>query len=328
MNRVTRFIGGAWFQRAVILIIMCVVMLFFERKFFTGSNASSILFAISIYGVMACGMLFVVLLGGLDLSVGSMAAVSACIVAQITLGSGYTVAGLLTGIAASLGFSLVVGAVHGLCVTYMKMPSFVVTLSTKYILYGLAPVITGGSFIYYPQEMATNTAVRVIYSFGNARPAGVPMPVIFFVAVIAVSGFVLAATTYGRRLYAIGGNATASVLVGIRVRRDTVAAYMASSLLAALAGIVLSSVNMQAGQTTAQGYEGSVLMAMIVGGINLGGGEGDVPGAIFGALFAGLIGNVMTLLSVPSDFQKAVQGAIILAAVCLNAVSGKRRAHK
>jgi ribose/xylose/arabinose/galactoside ABC-type transport system permease subunit len=300
---------------------MFAVMAVLEPKFFTGSNASSVLFAISVYGMMACGMLFVVLLGGLDLSVGSMAAVSACVVAQITLKSGYTAQGLLTGVAAAAGLSLAVGAAHGLCVTYMQMPSFVVTLSTKYILYGLAPIITGGSFIYYPQEMDTNAAVRVIYSLGNARVANIPTPVIFFAAVVLISGFVLAATTYGRRLYAVGGNATAAKLVGIRVKRDSVAAYMASSFLAAMAGTVLSSMNMQAGQTTAQGYEGSVLMAMIVGGINLAGGEGDVSGAVFGALFAGLINNIMTLLSVPSDFQKAVQGAIILAAVCLNMYS-------
>ncbi|MDR1590293.1 MAG: ABC transporter permease [Oscillospiraceae bacterium] len=321
---VRRFFGGAWGQRIVILALIFAVMAVAEPKFFTGSNASSVLFAISIYGMMACGMLFVVLLGGLDLSVGSMAAVSACIVAQITMKSGYSGAGLLTGIVAAIAASIAVGVLHGLCVTYMRMPSFIVTLSTKYILYGVAPIITGGSFIYYPQEMDSNSAVNFIYSLGNKRIANVPMPVIFFAAVVVIAGFTLASTTYGRRLYALGGNPTASALVGVRVRRDTVAAYVVSSLLAALSGIVLSSVNMQAGQTLAQGYEGSVLMAMIVGGINLAGGEGTISGAVFGALFAGLINNMMTLLSVPSDFQKAVQGAIILVAVCINAYSGRR----
>jgi ribose/xylose/arabinose/galactoside ABC-type transport system permease subunit len=323
------FAGGAWGRRALILAIIFAVMAVFETavfetEFFSGSNASSVLFAISIYGIMSCGMLFTVLLGGLDLSVGSMAAVSACVVAQITLSSGYTPAGLLTGVAAALGLAVAVGAVHGICVTYMRMPPFVVTLSTKYILYGLAPIVTSGAFIYYPQEMGSNSALRFIYSLGNARPANIPMPVILFAAAVLISGLTLAATKYGRRLYAIGGGAAAAALVGVRVRRDTIVAYMVSSVLSAIAGIVLSSVNMQAGQTTAQGYEGSVLMAMIVGGINLAGGEGDISGAVFGALFAGLINNVMTLLSVPSDFHKTVQGAIILAAVCLSAYSGGR----
>ncbi|MDR2357819.1 MAG: ABC transporter permease [Oscillospiraceae bacterium] len=323
--KIRQFIGGAWGQRVAILVIICAVMAVFERQFFTAANAASVLFTISVYGTMACGMLFVVLLGGLDLSVGSMAGVAACIVARLVQDSGYTAEGVIGGMLVAFAVCVAVGVVQGMCVTYLKMPSFVVTLSFKYILYGAAPLITGGSFIYYQgNAVAENPVQRFVYSIGSARPFGVPLPIIIFVFFVVAALVVVTKTTYGRRLYAIGGNDTASALVGIRVRRDTIVAYIASSFCAAVAGVVLSSINMQAGQTTGNNYEGSVLMAMIVGGINLAGGEGDVAGAVFGALFVGLITNMMTLLSISPDFQKFAQGAIILAAVCINAYSGRR----
>ncbi|MDR3278570.1 MAG: ABC transporter permease [Oscillospiraceae bacterium] len=327
--KVRRFLGSAWGQRVAIIAIICVVMAVFERHFFTATNAKSVLFAISVYGTMACGMLFVVLLGGLDLSVGSMAGVAACIVGRFVQDSGYASGGLVNGILVALAACVVIGIIQGACVTYLKMPSFVVTLSFKYILYGAAPLITGGSFIYYQGNASSENPVqRFIYSIGSSRVLNIPVPIIIFVFFVIAAVIVLTKTTYGRRLYAIGGNDTASVLVGFRVRRDTIIAYVVSSFCAAVAGVVLSSINMQAGQTTGGGYEGSVLMAMIVGGINLAGGEGGIAGAAFGALFVGLITNMMTLLSISPDFQNFVKGAIILAAVTLNVYAKRRSAGK
>jgi ribose/xylose/arabinose/galactoside ABC-type transport system permease subunit len=318
-GKIMRFIGGKWGQRALILAIIFAVMAIFEPKFFTPRNASSILLAISVYGIMACGMLFVVLLGGLDLSVGSMAGLSAVLIGFFAKNDDFGPGGVATGLLAALAAAVVVGWLHGALATHINMPSFVVTLATKYILYGIIPMVTGGAFIYVEGD-------GVLYRIGKEKLFGVPMPIIIFLAVAAVCGVLLSQTTFGRRLYAIGGNPTASALVGIRVFRDTKIAYILSCVTAAIGGIVLCSMNMIAGQTTAYGYEGNVLLAMIVGGINLAGGEGGVSDAVFGALLAGIITNLMTLLSVNADFQKFVQGMIILTAVTLNVYTSRKSA--
>jgi ribose/xylose/arabinose/galactoside ABC-type transport system permease subunit len=318
-NNISRFIGGQWGQRVLILVIIFIVMAVFQPKFFTPGNALSILLAISVYGIMACGMLFVVLLGGLDLSVGSMAGLSAVIIGVFADKDDFGMGGVATGLLVALIVSIAVGYMHGILVTHVGMHSFVVTLATKYILYGIIPTLTGGAFIYFKGE-------GFMYQVGNARPFGIPLPIIIFLLVAVLCGIVLSQTTFGRRLYAIGGNPIASTLVGIRVNRDTKIAYIVSCVTAAIGGLILCSMNMVAGQTTAFNYEGNVLLAMIVGGINLAGGEGGISGAVFGALLAGIITNLMTLLGVSADFQKFVQGMIILAAVSLNVYTSRRSA--
>jgi ribose/xylose/arabinose/galactoside ABC-type transport system permease subunit len=318
-SKIMHFIGGQWGQRVLILAIIFVVMAIFEPKFFTPKNASSILLAISVYGIMACGMLFVVLLGGLDLAVGSMAGLSAVIIGVFASADNFGIGGCLTGLFAALVVAILTGYVHGVLVTHIGMHSFVVTLATKYILYGIVPMFTGGAFIYFEGD-------GFLYRVGNARPFGIPLPIIVFLMIAVICGVVLSQTTFGRRLYAIGGNPTASALVGIRVFRDTKIAYIVSCVTAAIGGLILCSMNMVAGQTTANGYEGNVLLAMIVGGINLAGGEGGVSGAVFGALLAGIITNLMTLLGVSADFQKFVQGMIILVAITINVYTGRRSA--
>jgi ribose/xylose/arabinose/galactoside ABC-type transport system permease subunit len=318
-SKISRLIGGQWGQRVLILVIIFIVMAIFEPKFFTRGNASSILLAISVYGIMACGMLFVVLIGGLDLSVGSMAGLSAVIISVFAARDNFEFGGVATGLLLAFAAAVVVGYFHGVLVTHVGMQSFVVTLATKYLLYGIVPTLTGGSFIYFQGE-------GFMYLIGNARPLGIPLPIIIFLSVAVICGVVLSRTTFGRRLYAIGGNPTASTLVGIRVFRDTKIAYIVSCVAAALGGLILCSMNMVAGQTTANNYEGNVLLAMIVGGINLAGGEGGISGAVFGALLVGIITNLMTLLGVSADFQKFVQGMIILAAVSLNVYTSRRSA--
>lgn len=312
-----RFLGNTWGQRAVILVIIFIVMAIFEPKFFTGANLSSILLAIAIYGIMAAGMLFAVLVGGMDLSVGSMAGLSAVITFLVAQKNGYSTAGFIMGILLALVVCVIMGYFHGTLVTAIGIPAFVVTLATKYIMTGVLILITDGKYIQPP-------ASSFAFQIGNAKPLGIPMPVIMLFIYIIICSFLLMKTTFGRRLYAIGGNSVASRLVGIRTSANIKTAYIISSVSAGIGGISLASLNMIAGATTAADYEGNVLMAMVVGGINLAGGEGGVPGAIFGALLVGIINNVMNLLGVSSDYQKFVQGVIILGAVILNIYTKQR----
>jgi ribose transport system permease protein len=326
MKKLENFLGSAWGQRVSILAVIAIVMVFLEPKFFSLENLNSILLAIAIYGIMAGGMLFTVLTGGMDLSVGSMAAMAGTILTMSVHDNGYTVGSFFAGVIVALLVSIVIGILHGSLVTFFGIPAFVVTLATQFGISGIVQLITGGFFI---QPIDTG----IFYKLGNAKLLGVPMPVVLFIVFSLIFGIILGKTTYGKRLYAVGGNETASHLVGIRTKFTAIVGYVISSVSAGIGGMILVSMNMQAGTTTATGYEGSVLMAMVVGGINLSGGEGDIWGAIFGALFVGIINNIQILVGIPSDYQKFVQGLIIIAAVILNMYTSRRsqgltKAHK
>ena len=322
MKVLRKIFGSSWGQRGSLLALIFIVMAFAEPKFFTGGNASSVLLAIALYGIMACGMLFTVLIGGIDLCVGSMAACAGSFLAFSWFNSGYTMQGFLTGLALGILAALIVGLLHGILVAYFNLPAFVVTLATQYLVYGYVILYSKGNFVYPLQQQGFD----IFYFIGNQRFLGLAMPVWIFFLVVIVTGFILGKTTYGRRLYAVGGSPRAAELVGINTKRATIIAYIASSLCAAIAGMVLVSMNMVAGCTTASGYEGNVLMAMVVGGINLAGGEGGISGAVFGALLVGIINNVLILLGVPSDYTKAIQGIIIVAAVALNVATARKAA--
>lgn len=317
-KKIGNFMSSSWGQRVTILVIVMVVMAIAEPKFFLPSNFSSIFLAISIYGIMACGMLFAVLVGGMDLSMGSMAALTATIMAQMTIKYNASNGGFLLAFVISMACCVAVGVLHGVLVTKGGIPPFVVTLATKYLLYGMVLLITNSSYVY----MTERTGLAFI--IGNARPFGIPMPIIIFAIVIIATIFVLNFTVYGRRLYAVGGNMTAADYVGIKSKRNVIVAFVVSSVAAGIGGMVLGSMNMVAGSGTAGGYEGDVLMAMIVGGINLAGGEGGVMGAVYGALLVGIINNVMVLLNIPFDYQDFVKGIVIIAALALNIYTARR----
>ena len=320
IKKILKIIGSPWGQRVTLLVIICIVMAVFEPVFFKPNNAKNILLAISINGIMVCGMLFTVLVGGMDLSVGCMAGVSAIIALRIAEANGFTTSSFLYGCAIALIACLVTGFLNGFIVTRFSLPAFVVTLAMKYVLLGCNFMVTKGFLVLLP-------ARGLSYQIGNqivlSIPLGsdnlnVPMPVIILVVVAAVCAIVLSKTTYGRRLYAIGGNKNVANLVGINSNANIISTYMISSVLAGLGGVVLASMSGQAAQTTAYGYEGNVLMAMVVGGINLAGGEGSMAGAVFGALLVGIINNAMMLLSINTDYQTLVQGIVILAAMTLS----------
>ena len=321
LKKILKIVGSPWGQRISLLVIICIVMAIFQPVFFKPNNAKSILLAISVNGIMVCGMLFTVLVGGMDLSVGSMAGLSAIIAFKIAQANDFTTGSFLYGCAIALAVCLVTGFLNGLFVTRFALPAFVVTLAMKYVLHGSNFMVTKGFLVLPPAYgLSYQIGNQVVFSIpiGGGDKLNIPMPVIILILIVAICAFILSKTTYGRRLYAIGGNKNVANLVGVNSNANVIAAFMTSSVLAGLGGVMLASMNGQAAQTTAYGYEGNVLMAMVVGGINLAGGEGGMPGAIFGALLVGIINNVMVLLSVNTDIQKFVQGAIILAAMTLN----------
>lgn len=311
-------VGSAWGTKLLVLALICLLMLVFQRKFFLPANWASILRAIAIYGIMACGMLFVVLVGGMDLSMGSMGALAAAIVAMRVVNSGYAPGSFLLGLALAMAVCVAVGLLHSFLVTRFRMNAFVVTLATKYILYGAVMLVTKNAYTYIMDKES------FLYRLGSAKLAGVPLPVVVFVVYALVCVFVLGGTTFGRRLYAVGGNARAAELVGVRSKRVICLAFVISSVSAGLGGVLLASMNTVAGSGTASGYEGNVLMAMVVGGVNLAGGQGSILDAIYGALLVGMINNIQVLVGIPPEYQEFVRGLIILVALSLNVYAGRK----
>ena len=314
MNRkgLKSLLSSSWGGKLVALAAIFIIMAIFSRNFFTLGNWKSILLAISIYGIMACGMLLCVLVGCMDFSVGSTAAFAAAVVAKLYIETGWKPHMFAVGIIVAMLGCAALGLLHTLLVVKIKINPFVATLATKYMMLGLAILILNQRNSYVDHKDT------VLYAMGNARFLGVPMPTVIFIIVAIVIAIVLNCTVFGRQLYAVGGNPRATNFLGISSTAKTCVTFVICSCLAGLAGIILSSMNAMASSGTASGYEGSVLTAMCVGGVTLTGGAGGVIDAVYGALLVGIINNAMILLGVPSEWQTFVQGVIIVVAIVIN----------
>lgn len=310
-NNVKKLFGKS--QRVWILVaIMLVLTILQPGVFLTGANMKSILLSISIYGVMVCGTIFPILLGGIDLSVGAVAAASGALAVTQIVSHNYSAAGVAIGISGGLLLGCAVGLIHGLIVTRFGVPAFLITLASQNIVYGIAQLLTGNNVIpcMKPETFAF---------LGGGRLLGVPFSIYIMVIMAALSWIILNKTVLGRNIYAVGGNAEACRLSGVKSRRVTIIAYTVSGFTAALAGIVLASMNRQAIAKAAQGYDNFVLTALVVGGASLMGGEGSVLAAIWGAFLVGVVQNGLRLLGVASDYHGIFKCIVIIAAVALDA---------
>jgi ribose/xylose/arabinose/galactoside ABC-type transport system permease subunit len=296
----------------IILAIIIVLTVLQPGVFLTGANFKSILLSISIYGVMVCGTIFTILLGGIDLSVGAVAAASGAVCVKYIVNNGNTGSSALIGVLLGLGFGILVGLLHGIIVARFGVPAFLVTLASQNIVYGIAQLITNNKVISIMEPEG-------FIFLGGGRLLGVPFSIYIMLIATIISYIILNRTVYGRHIFAVGGNTQASDLSGIHSNRVKIIAYIASSFTAALAGIVLASMNRQAIAKAAQGYENDVLTAIVLGGVSLMGGEGNIQGAIWGALLVGIISNALRLMGIPSSYHGVVKGIVIIAAVALDA---------
>ena len=303
------------FQKPLILLVVIIIMTILQPKVFpTWNNMLSILYAISIYGVMICGMIFTVLLGGIDLSVGPVAALSGAVAVVVMNSMGKTPGAALTGILLGLLAGIGVGLVNGLIISGFSVPAFLITLSAQNIVIGLAQITTGNNTIAAMEP-------KLFTVIGSGRVFGIPIPIFIMGGMMLLTYIVLNKTVFGQYVYAVGGNGDASELSGISKKKITVICYIISSFTAAMAGIVLASMNQQAIAKAASGYENDVLTAIVVGGTSLMGGEGSIQGALFGAMLVGLLNNGMRLMGVPSTYHTLVKGIIIICAVAVDVYS-------
>ena len=284
-----------------------------RNSFMTQQNVFNVLRQISTNLYLACGMTMVIILGGIDLSVGSIIAMSGCVAAGCV--SRYELplpVALLCGVL----IGLIVGMFNGWVIAKTTIPPFIVTLATMNIAKGLAYVYTGGS----PVRVVTKE-----WQFVGAGYIGpVPTPVCILVIVLIVTAIIMNKTKLGRHLYAVGGNAQAAEFSGISVARVKFLVHTYSGIMGGLAGIVLAS-RMYSGQPTAgDGAEMDAIAAVVVGGTSMAGGSGKIGGTIIGGLIIGVLNNGLNLMNVNSFWQYVVKGCVILLAVYLDYLRNKK----
>ncbi|QPA30794.1 ABC transporter permease [Thermaerobacillus caldiproteolyticus] len=289
-------------------LLLSIVLSILSDNFLTMNNWLNILRQVSINALIAFGMTFVILTGGIDLSVGSVLALSSAITAGMMANGMGGLAAILVGLLAGL----FMGALNGAIITKGRVAPFIATLATMTMFRGATLVYTDGRPI-------TGFSNDILFQMmGRGYFLGIPVPVVFMIVVYIALYFVLKKTTFGRHTFAIGGNEEASRLSGIRVDRLKIWIYSLTGGLSALAGIILTSRLNSAQPTAGTAYELDAIAAVVLGGTSLSGGRGWIFGTFVGALIIGVLNNGLNLLNVSSFYQQVIKGVVILLAVILD----------
>jgi ribose transport system permease protein len=284
-------------------------------KFLSFNNLESVVRSSAMIGVMALGVTIVVISGNLDLSVGSMLSFGTVMVVDLhdKIGPGPAILVMMVCV-------LLLGAVNGFLIGFVRLNSLIVTLGMLSAIQGLTLIYSGGKNVDVNPSTQDTTWFRV---FGRGEVAGIDMPIIIFFVLAIIIGFVIAFTPYGRRVYAVGGNPTAAVFSGIRRNRVVFSTYLISAFCVGIAAIILGSRVMGSQNNVGQGYELLVLASVILGGTSLLGGSGSILKTVIGVLILGFIQNGLLLLGYPYFAQWIVTWVVIILAVWLD-VAAKR----
>lgn len=297
------------------LIALLGIIVFFSivsPHFMTRNNGFNVLRQISSNAIVAIGMTFVLLIGGIDLSVGSIIAAINCISISLMVAGIPVPWAVLTGILLGAG----IGVINGAVIALLKIPAFIMTLAMMQIARGAAYISTGGKPVRFD-----NDSFSLI---GNGYAGLVPVPVIIMVICIVIFAFILHKTKFGTRVYAVGGNREAARFSGINIAFIEISVYTICGTLAGIAGIILSSRMLSAQPTSGNGAEMDAIAAVVLGGTSLSGGVGTIAGTIIGALFIGVLNNGLNILGISSYWQEVIKGIVIVVAVLVDVIKNKR----
>ncbi|MFJ9895038.1 substrate-binding domain-containing protein [Streptomyces sp. NPDC091280] len=293
------------------LIVLVIAMSALSGDFLTTDNLLNVGVQAAVTAILAFGVTFVIVSAGIDLSVGSVAALSATVLAWSATQHGVPV---FLAVILAIGTGIAAGLVNGFLIAYGKLPPFIATLAMLSVARGLSLVISQGSPIAFPDSVS---------HLGDTLGGWLPVPVLVMIVMGLIAAFVLGRTYIGRSMYAIGGNEEAARLSGLRVSRQKLAIYALSGVFAAAAGIVLASRLSSAQPQAADGYELDAIAAVVIGGASLAGGTGKASGTLIGALILAVLRNGLNLLSVSAFWQQVVIGVVIALAVLLDTVRRK-----
>jgi len=298
-----------------VLILICIGFEFATGKFLTGRNISIVMQQASINIVLATGLTFVILTGGIDLAVGSVLAVSAVTAVSMSLGPASALA-----IPAALLVGLVMGALNGSLIAFFRLPAFIVTLGAMTAVRGFSRLAANDTTVF-------NAALPFAW-IGNSHLFGIPWMVVIALLVVAVSWFILRRTVLGVWIYGVGGNPDAARLSGIKVWAVLMFVYCMSGMLAGLAGVMSAARTLSAnGAQLGMGYELDAIAAVILGGTSFVGGIGSIFGTLVGALIIAVLSNGLILMNVSEVWQLIIKGLVIVGAVALDRYRNKGSAR-
>lgn len=318
--------GRAFFA----LIVIIAVFSFLSPYYFMLNNFLIMASHVAIFGILAIGMLLVILNGGIDLSVGSTLGLAGCIAGFLMQGVTLTYLGVIlyppvwAVVVITCALGALVGAVNGVLIAYLKVPAFVASLGVLYVARGIALLMTNG-LTYNNLGGRPELGNTGFDWLGFNRLAGIPIGVIVLAVLAIVCGIVLSRTAFGRWLYASGGNERAADLSGVPVKRVKIIVYVLSGVCAAIAGLVLSSQLTSAGPTAGTTYELTAIAAVVIGGAALTGGRGTVRGTMLGAFVIGFLSDGLVIIGVSAYWQTVFTGAVIVLAVLMNSIQYGRR---
>ncbi|MBZ9868760.1 ABC transporter permease [Mesorhizobium sp. CA15] len=313
----SRLFANQTFWVVIAVILACLFLSVATDSFATSKNIFNITRNITFVAIVALGMTFVIITGGIDLSVGSVLCLSSMVLA-VTMHAGYSIE---VGILASIATALAIGAFNGLLIAYLGFPPFVVTLGMLSVARSLAMVASNNTVVFQfgPDHQ------KLLSLGGGAWVFGIANPVLYMILLAAITGFILRWTKFGRHIFAIGGNEHAATLTGVPVKQIKVVVYMISALSAGLAGIIQTGWLGAVTTNLGNGMELQVIAATVIGGANLAGGVGTALGAVVGAALIEVIRNSLGLLGINAFWQGTFIGGAIILAVLFDRIRNFRR---
>jgi ribose transport system permease protein len=300
----------------IALIVLMLVISLINPNFMTTNNLLNLLLQVTANGFIAFGMTFVILTGGIDLSVGATLALSSALTA------GFIAGGMPVWLAilVTLAMGALLGMVNGLFVAYGKLAPFIVTLASMTIFRGFTLVYTNGNPI--TKGMSNSFLFQYL---GQGYLFGIPFPVILMVLVFGILYVILHKMAFGKSVYAIGGNETAAYVAGIKINKVKIIIYTISGMMAAISGLIVTSRLSSAQPTAGASYEMDAIAAVVLGGTSLSGGKGRLVGTLIGALIIGVLNNGLNIIGVSAFWQQVVKGFVILVAVLLDRFKTKAK---
>ncbi|MEX3919841.1 ABC transporter permease [Paraburkholderia sp. BR10872] len=321
--------GRAFFA----LIAIVIIFSFLSPNYFALENFLTMASHVAIYGILAIGMLLVIINGGIDLSVGSTLGLSGVVAGFFMQGVTLNMLGVVVYppvwvvVVLCCALGALIGLVNGVLIARFRVPAFVATLGVMYVVRGFALLMTNG-LTYNNLGGQADLGNTGFDWLGFDRLFNVPVGVLILVAIAMLCSIMLNRSAFGRWLYASGGNARAAELSGVPVKHVQISVYMLSGTCAAIAGLILSSQLTSAGPTAGTSYELTAIAAVVIGGASLMGGTGNIRGTLLGAFVIGFLSDGLVIIGISSYWQTVFTGAVIVLAVLLNAIQYRRRVKR
>lgn len=307
----------------LVLVVLLVAFSVLAPEFLSVNNLSILAKHVSLNAILAIGMTFVILAGGIDLSVGSVAGLAGMVAGgMLTVGIGGHVVGVWMAVLMALLVSAFVGLLNGVLVTRLGVAPFIATLGTLYLARGAALLVSHGKT--FPNLAGTAARGETGFSvIGQSFLLGVPLPVWMMIVIAAITAVVAKRTAFGRHVYAVGGNERAARLAGIRVERVKVLTYIFSAGCAGLVGMIIASQLEAAHPATGESFELNAIAAVVLGGTSLLGGRGSIGGSLIGAFVIGVLADGLVMMGVSEFWQIVIKGVVILVAVIVDQLQSK-----